>query len=181
MHLSRFSLTLRRLANLGLAAVAVLFAAVVGLQPAAAQDGISDADKKALTEYQLTLPKLDKVEAVTKKLIAAAKTDPQIKAEMKAIDAEKGGSISAINATFDKLAPHVVAVLKSEGMDAHDFLLGLMSTMFATMGASAKTAGAAGIPDFVPAGNIELAEKNGPRFEQATKTLSELDEVGKGE
>ena len=181
MRLSRPSLTLRRLATLSLAAVAALAATFGPLRPAAAQD-IPENDKKELQGYKLTLEKLDKLEAVTKKLVAAAKADPQLKKEMQAIDGEKGGSISEINATFDKLAPHVVALLKAEGVDAHDYLLGLMSTMFASMSASAKAAGGAEqIPDFVPAANIELAEKNGPRFEQATKTLSELDEVGKAE
>ena len=182
MRLSRSTVTLRRIATFSLAAVAALTATFGTLRPAAAQGDIPDADKKELQGYKLTLEKLDKLEAVTKKLVAAAKTDPQIKKEMQAIDAEKGGSMDAINATFDKLAPHVVALLKGEGIDAHDYLLGLMSTMFAGMSAAAKASGGASqIPDFVPAANIELAEKNQPRFEQATKTMSELDDASKAE
>ncbi len=175
-------MTLRRFATFSLAALAALAATFGTLRPAAAQGDIPEGDKKELQGYKLTLDKLDKLEAVTKKLIAAAKSDPQIKKEMQAIDGEKGGSIDAINATFDKLAPHVVALLKAEGIDAHDYLLGLMSTMFASMGAAAKASGGgAQLPDFVPAANIELVEKNQPRFEEATKTLSELDEAGKAE
>ena len=175
-------MTLRRLATFSLAAFAALATTFGTLRSAAAQGDIPEGDKKELQGYKLTLDKLDKLEAVTKKLIAAAKSDPQIKKEMQAIDTEKGGSISDINATFDKLAPHVVALLKAESIDPHDYLLGLMSTMFASMGASAKAAGgAAQLPDFVPTANIELVEKNQPRFEEATKTLSELDEAGKAE
>ena len=180
MRALRPSLT-RRLVTFSLAALAALAATFGTLRPAAAQGELPEADKKELQGYKLTLEKLDKLEAVTKKLVAAAKADPQIKQEMQAID-DKSGSLGTINATFDKLAPHVAALFKAEGIDAHDFLLGLTSTMFASMSATAKAAGGADqIPDFVPAANIELAEKNGPRFEQATKTLSELDEVGKAE
>ena len=178
----RPAVTRRRLATFSLAAVAALAVSFGALRPAAAQGDIPDADKKELQGYKLTLEKLDKLEAVTKKLVAAAKADPQIKKEMQAIDAEKGGSMDAINATFDKLAPHVAALLKGEGIDAHDYLLGLMSTMFAGMSAAAKAAGGgAQVPDFVPPANIELVEKNQPRFEQATKSMSELDEVSKSE
>ena len=173
---------LSRLVHLSLATVAALAVTVGGLRSAAAQAEMPEGDRKELQGYKLTLEKLDKLEAVTKKLVAAAKADPQIKKEMQAIDTEKGGTIASINETFDKLAPHVAALLKAEGTDPHDYLLGLMSTMSASMGAAAKAAGGADqIPDFIPAANIELAEKNGPRFEQATQTLSELDEVGKAE
>ena len=182
MRSSRFAVTRRRLATFSLAAVAALAATFGTLRPAAAQGDIPETDKKELQGYKLTLEKLDKLEAVTKKLVAAAKADPQIKKEMQVIDTEKGGSMEAINATFDKLAPHVVTLLKGEGIDAHDYLLGLMSTMFAGMSAAAKSAGGgAQVPDFVPAANIELAEKNQERFEQATKTMSELDEASKAE
>ena len=182
MRPSRSAVTLRRLATFSLAAVAALAVTFGTLRPAAAEGELSDGDKKELLGYKLTLEKLDKLEAVTKKLVAAAKADPQIKKEMQAIDAEKGGSMDSINATFDKVAPHVVALLKTESIDPHDYLLGLMSTMFAGMSASAKAAGAGGqLPDFVPPANIELAEKNGPRFEQATKTISDLDDASKSE
>ncbi len=174
--------TLRRLATLGLTAVAVLGATFGGLRTAGAQDGISAADKKALQDYKLTLDKLDKLEAVTKKIVAAAKADPQIKKELQALNGEKEGSIDAINATFDKLAPHVAAVLKSEGIDAHDYLLGTISMMLASMGSSAKAAGGnAQTLEVVPAENMEFVEKNQARFEQVSKTMSELDEVGKPE
>ena len=150
---------LSRLVHLSLATVAALAVTVGGLRSAAAQAEMPEGDRKELQGYKLTLEKLDKLEAVTKK-------------EMQAIDTEKGGTIASINETFDKLAPHVAALLKAEGTDPHDYLLGLMSTMSASMGAAAKAAGGADqIPDFIPAANIELAEKNGPRFEQATQTL----------
>lgn len=182
MRLSFPPVTLRRLATFSLAAVAALAVTFGTLRPAAAQGEMPEADKKELQGYKLTLEKIDKLEAVTKKIVAAAKSDPQIKKEMQAIDTDKGSSIGNINATFDKLAPHVVALLKAEGTDPHDYLLSLMSTMFAGMAASAKAAGGGDqLPDFIPPANIELAEKNGPRFEQASKTLSELDEAGKSE
>ena len=74
------------MAVFGLTAVAALGGAY---GPPPAQDGISDADKKALLDYKLTLDKLDKLEAVTKKVIAAAQADPQIKKEIRAVNAEK--------------------------------------------------------------------------------------------
>ncbi len=172
------ALALCRFAVLGLAAVV----AFGGLRTAVAQDGMSDADKKALLDYKLTLDKLDKLEAVTKKVIVAAKADPQIKKEIQAINAEKEGSIDAINATFDKLAPHLVAVLKSEGTDARDYLLGTISMLLASMGAATKTAGGnAQTLDVVPADNLEFVEKNKERFDQVSKTLSEMDGLGKPE
>ena len=84
--------------------------------------------------------------------------------------------MDAINATFDKLAPHLVAVLKSEGTDAHDYLLGTISMMLASMGAAAKSAGGnVQVLDVVPAENLEFVEKNKARFEQVSKTMSEMD------
>ena len=104
---------LSRLVHLSLATVAALAVTVGGLRSAAAQAEMPEGDRKELQGYKLTLEKLDKLEAVTKKLVAAAKADPQIKKEMQAIDTEKGRTIASINETFDKLAPHVAALLKA--------------------------------------------------------------------
>ena len=180
MRFSRPSLTLCRLATFSVAAVAALLTTFGGLSRAVAQGpDLPEADQNALSDYKLTLDKVDKVAATAKKLVAAAKTDPQIMTEMKAIDAEKGGTFDQINATFEKKAPHVVALFRSEGLDAHDFLLGLLSTMFANVGVSLKASGSADIPKFIPAANIELAEKNAAKFESAVKDISELDSIGK--
>ena len=173
MHLSRPPLGFRPLRHFSLAALAVLLASLAGLRPAAAQGpDMPEADKKALQEYKLTLDKVDKVNAVSKKLVAAAKSDPQISKEMQAVDAEKGATFDQVDAVFGKQAPHVVAIIKGEGLEPHDYILGLLSTMFASMGASMKASGAGdGLPDFIPAANIELAEKNKDKFEEAAKNI----------
>ena len=62
-----------------------------------AQGELSEADKEVLRNYELTIPRIDKLEAVARKLVAAAKADPQIRKEMEAIGADQDLSVDTID------------------------------------------------------------------------------------
>ncbi len=188
MRLSRASLT-RRPAALGVMAAAFLCVLLGGRDAAVAQLSMSEADKEVLRNYELTIPKIDKLEAVATKLVAAAKADPQVRKELGVL----GGQFQSIDALADmvsRLAPHFTAVLKAEGTDPHEFYVGLMSTVYASEavevrdapGVEAKNApGVVEIMDLVPAGNIAFARKHKPRLDYLSKVLSGLDKVDQAE
>ena len=140
---------------------------------------MDEADKKALVDYKLTLEKVDKISMVCKKIIEAGRTDPQIGKEMQALKEDQNGTFEQINAVFSKQAPHVSTIIKGEGLDAREYMLGLLSTMFARMAVNVKASGANDLPDFIPPANIELAEKNKAKFEEANKTIGDMDSVGR--
>ena len=170
----------RRLTVFGLAAGAVLWTVFGGLSPAVAQSpSMDEADKKALVEYKLTLERVDKVGTICRKIIDAARVDPQIGKEMQSLKDDQNGTFEQINGVFAKRAPHVLAIVKGEGVDAREYMLGLLSTMFARMAAGVKAGGTTDLPDFIPPANIELAEKNKAKFEEASKAIGDLDSVGR--
>ena len=140
---------------------------------------MDEADKKALVEYRLTLEKMDKISTICRKITDAAKTDPQIGKEMQALKEDQNGTFEQINTVFGKRAPHVLTIIKGEGVDAREYMLGLMSTMFANLAVSVKASGATDLPDFIPPANVELAEKNKAKFEEANKAITDLDAVGR--
>ncbi len=173
MRFSRCLPIFRRLA-------ATVFVVLAAMSPAFAQGpDMPEADQKALAGYKLTLERVDKVVAVSKKLVEAARTDPQIGKEMQEVDAEKGSTFDKVDEVFNRKAPRVVAIIKAEGLEPHEYILGLLSTMFASMGANLKASGKSDLPDFIPAANVELAEKNLPKFEEAARSIGELDSIGK--
>lgn len=181
MRFSRASLTCRP-AALGLMAAAFLCVLLGGRDAAVAQIDVLEADKEVLKNYQLTIPKIDKLEAVARKLVTAAKADPQIRKELEAIEAEKDTPIDAITDKFNKLAPHLTAVLKAEGTDPHEFYVGLLSAMLASIAAEfAGTPSSDAVPDFVPAGNIAFVKKHKPRLDLLEKELSEVEKVDQAE
>ncbi len=167
---------LRRLAVFGLA----VWTTFGGPSRAAAQSSaMDDTDKKALVEYKLTLERVDKVGTICRKIIEAAKVDPQIGKEMQALKEDQNGTFEQINGVFTKQAPHVLAIIKGEGLDPREYMLGLLSTMFARMAAGVKASGSTDLPDFIPPANIELAEKNKAKFEDANKAIGDMDAVGR--
>ena len=58
-------------------------------------------------------------------------------------------------------------------------MLGLLSTMFARMAAGVKASGSTDLPDFIPPANVELAEKNKAKFDDANKAIGDMDAVGR--
>ena len=140
---------------------------------------MDEADKKALVEYKLTLERVDKIGAVCKKIIEAGRVDPQIGKEMQVLKEDQNGTFEQINGVFAKQAPHVLAIIKGEGLDAREYMLGLLSTMFARMAAGVKASGTTDLPDFIPSANIELAEKNKAKFDEANKAIGDMDNVGR--
>lgn len=158
---------------------ATLFLAFGRPAPVAAQGSMDAADKKALVDYKLTLEKVDKIGSVCKKVVEAAKTDPQIGKEMQALKEDQNGTFEEIDAVFNKRAPHVLTIIKGEGLEPREYMLGLLSTMFARMAAGVKASGATDVPDFIPSANIELAEKNKAKFDEANKAIGDMDAVGR--
>ncbi len=178
MRFSCFVRPARCLAVLGLAVT--LFIALGAPSPVAAQNSAMDeADKKTLMDYKLTLEKVDKVSAVCKKIVEAARTDPQIGKEVQALREDQNGTFEQINAVFAKQAPHVLAIIKGEGLEAREYMLGLMSMTFARIAVNVKASGAAELPDFIPPANVDLAEKNKAKFDEANKAIGDMDAVGR--
>ena len=172
----------RHVLTLGLAVAATLFSTLAGPRIALAQDpGFSDADQKALASYQITTEKLDKLNAINKKLAAALKDDPQIGKELAAGKGmEAGSSLEAGAAQFEKTLPHTAAIIKAGGLETREYLLATGAVMIAGMGAQFKKASPTQpLPDFVSAANVEFAEKNPDALEEFKKNMGALDAAGK--
>lgn len=140
---------------------------------AAGKDDLEGEDQKALAGYHLTLEKLDKFDAVSKKIGEAMPTDPQLTKEMSSGILNVGSTLNDALGQFDNRAPHLAAILKSAGTTSRDFVMTMFSVMFATTGQMMKQAEQP-LPAFIPADNVALAEKNAARFREVMNSVDSL-------
>ena len=119
-------------------------AAVVAMPSLALAQGAGHPDKgpnpdePAIHDYVLTMDKIKKYSEVSKKLEAAAKSDPAMAAEMKKI--EDADVYNVDKAAMMEKSPRIAAALMSNGITARDFVLTPMTAFTAAIGIAAEDA-----------------------------------------
>ena len=113
------------------------------------------------TPVTLTTATLDKLEKFTK----TAKGDPDVKAEMDAMDKDEAVSKAAVSGTgmsevITSKYPKVAAAMKDAGLNGDEYTKAMMSLMMASM--TAESGGAADAN--TPQANIDFAKANKERI-----------------
>jgi hypothetical protein len=110
-------------------------------------------DESAIHDYILTIDKVNSYAVLSKKLQAAAGSDPVMAAEMKKV--EEADVYMVERAALIEKSPHAAAFLKTNGMSAREFVLIPMTAVTAAIAASAQDAKGKP-PAFVNPANIQF-------------------------
>jgi hypothetical protein len=110
-------------------------------------------DEAAIHDYILTIDKVNSYAVLSKKLQAAAGSDPAMAAEMKKV--EETDVYMVERAALIEKSPHTAAFLKANGMSAREFVLIPMTAVTAAIAASAQDAKSKP-PAFVNPANIQF-------------------------
>ena len=129
-------------------------------------------DQRLLGGYRLSLDKLDKFEAATKRLQEAVKTNLTLKSQLETVGsnagkASLGDSISRIEAN----GPAVVALMKEAGTTPRDFILTPFSLYLAGKASAAKQGNpAVTLPPYAPGENVAFFDANRVRIDTMFKS-----------
>jgi hypothetical protein len=121
-----------------LSAVLVTLSSLALAQGSGHPDKGPNPDEPAIHDYVLTMDKIKKYAAVSRKLEAASKSDPALAAEMKKI--EDADVYNVDKAAMIEKSPRVAGALTSNGVTARDFVLTPMTTFTAAIGIAAEDA-----------------------------------------
>ena len=130
-------------------------------------------DQRLLGGYRLSLDKLDKFEAATKRLQDAVKTNPTLKSQLDTISsgagkASLGDSISRIEVNGSA----VVSLMKEAGTTPRDFILTPFSLYLAGKASVAKQGNpAVTLPPYAPGENVAFFDANRSRIEAMFKSI----------
>ena len=120
-------------------------------------------DEPAIHDYVLTMDKIKKYAEASKRLEAAAKSDPAMAVEMKKI--EDADVYSVDKAAMMEKSPHVAAALKSNNITARDFVLTPMTAFTAAIGIAAEDAKKEP-PAFINPENIKFMREHKAELEK---------------
>jgi hypothetical protein len=121
-----------------LTAVLVTLSSLALAQGAGHPDKGPNPDEPAIHDYVLTMDKIKKYADVTKRLEAAAKSDPAMAAEMKKI--EEADVYNVDKAAVMEKSPRLAAALHSYDITARDFVLTPLTAFTAAIGIAAEDA-----------------------------------------
>jgi hypothetical protein len=122
----------------GPTAVLLTLSSLALAQGAGHPDKGPNPDEPAIHDYVLSMDKIKKYAEVSKKLEAAAKSDPAMAAEMKKI--EDADLYNVDKAAMMEKSPRLAAALMSNGITARDFVFTPLTTFTATIGIAAEDA-----------------------------------------
>ena len=138
----------------------LIVVSAVGLAPAqisAHSPKGADADKAAIHDFTLTMEKVNRYAAFSKKMQAAAGADPAMAAEMKKIE---DTDVSVVEkAGLMEKAPHTAAFLKANGMTAREFVLVPMAVVTAGLATAAQDMKGKP-PAFVNQANVQFVREH---------------------
>src|SRR5260370_27517178 len=118
-----------------LTAVLVTLSSLALAQGAGHPDKGPNPDEPAIHDYVLTMDKIKKYADVTKRLEAAAKSDPALAAAMKKI--EEADDYNLYKAAMLEKSPRLAAALNSSDITARDFVLTPLTAFTAAIGIAA--------------------------------------------
>jgi hypothetical protein len=107
-------------------------------QGAGHPDNGPNPDEPAIRDYVLSMDKIRKYAEFSKKIEAAAKSDPALAAEMKKIEDAEVYNVD--KAAMMEKSPKVAAALKSNDIAARDFVLTALTAFTAAIGIAAEDA-----------------------------------------
>jgi hypothetical protein len=118
---------------------------------------LSPQDQKTLHEYELTEGKIDKLMAVGKKMKEYAEAHPQVREK----SGFMGGDTLDDSVKSVEAKPEMVAIMKSEGLQPREFVLGMMSLISAGMWAEmSKSYPDAKMPPEINPKNVKLLQEH---------------------
>lgn len=134
---------------------------------------LSPDDQRLLAGYRLTLDKLDKFEAATKRLQAAVSTNPTLKSQLDSLGASGGKpSLADSIGRIEINSPAVVSLMKESGTTARDFILTPFSLYLAGKASIAKQGNpAVSLPPYAPSENVTFFDSNRARVETMFKNI----------
>ncbi len=130
-------------------------------------------DQKLLGGYRLSLDKMDKFMAATKRLQEAVQKSPTLKSQFDAVGAAaKDKSLSENIGRLEVSAPEFVKLLKEAGTTPRDFILTPFALFLARSVSAAKQGDpTVSPPPYVPAENLAFVEANRTRIDSDLRTL----------
>jgi hypothetical protein len=129
-------------------------------------------DEPIIHDYILTMDKIQKYAGVSKKAVAAAKSDPALAAEMKKVEEMNGYNVQ--KAEMMERSPHIAEFLKSNGMTARDFVFIPMTAFTAALAIAAEDAKKQP-PSFVNPANIKFTRDHKDELEKFNLFSSDED------
>lgn len=130
-------------------------------------------DQKLLGGYRLSIDKLDKFMAATKRLQEAVQKSPTLKSQFDAVGAAaKDKSLADNIGRLEVSAPEFVRLLKEAGTTPRDFILTPFALFLARSVSAAKQGDpTVSPPPYVPAENLAFVEANRTRIDSDLRSL----------
>ena len=158
-----------------LAAAVFFLVPLANAQTAAAERA---SDEKALAEYRLTMPAIQKLLAATRAM-AKAGEDPAVKAAAQKFSKaeESGDGYQGLNDLASRIEkfPPMASAIRSAGITPREYMLITMSYMQAAMAAGFKKQGLLKeVPKGTPVENVTFIEKNEAELQAIQKEFTEL-------